>query len=50
MLEIKEVTMQPIPAETGQPVMITVTVREILDYPYDYDYDYPVGYDSMNRG
>ena len=50
MLEIKEVTMPPNPAEPGPPGMRTVTVREILDYPYDYDYDYPVGYDSMNRG
>ena len=44
MIEITEVNLSKQTAETGEMVIVTIVVRETLDYPYDYPHDYPIVY------
>ena len=44
MLEFTDVKISKNPCKTGEKIVISVGIRETVDYPYDYPYDYPVSW------
>ena len=42
MIEITDVNVSKNVVQTEELFIITVTVKERVDYPYDYPHDYPV--------
>lgn len=44
MIEIVDVKLSKQTVKTGEQIIITIGIKETLDYPYDYPYDYPITY------
>lgn len=42
MIEITDVNFSKNPAQTNESIVITVTIKETVDFPYDYPQDYPI--------
>ena len=47
MLSITDVKLSKNTVTTGEKYIISVEIKETLDYPYDYPYDFPVSHTGI---
>lgn len=47
MLEFTDVKISKNPCKTGEKIVISVGIKEIVSYPYKYPYKYPKSYTGI---
>lgn len=44
MLEFTDVKISKNPCKTGDKIVISVGIRETVDFPFDFPFDFPVSW------
>ena len=44
MIEIVDVNLSKMTVNTGEKIVVSIGIRETVDFPFDYPYDYPIAY------
>lgn len=47
MIEIVDVKLSKSTVKTGEQVIITIGIRETVDFPFDFPFDYPVSWTGV---
>lgn len=47
MLEFTDVKISKNPCKAGEKIVISVVIRETIDFPFDFPFDYPVSWTGV---